>query len=62
MPTIVARGSVRSGSLTSSAGTVADSRPMNAQSVSVPAVVMSLKRPPNEAWLGANGVKFPLFM
>ena len=35
---IVARGIVRSGSLTSSAGTVADSRPMNAHSVSAAVV------------------------
>ena len=39
VPTIVARGIVRSGSCTSSAGTVADSRPMKAHSVSArPAV------------------------
>ena len=48
---IVARGIVRSGSLTSSAGTVADSRPMNAHSVSAAVVDSRLTLAP----CGANG-------
>jgi hypothetical protein len=48
---IVARGIVRSGSFTSSAGTVADSRPMNAHSVSAAVVDSRLRLAP----LGENG-------
>ena len=49
VPKIVARGSVRSGSLTSSAGTVADSRPMNAHRVSVAANEIACQCPISEA-------------
>ena len=42
---IVARGIVRSGSLTSPAATVADSSPMNAHSVSGAAAEMALQVP-----------------
>ena len=48
---IVARGIVFSGSFTSSAGTVADSRPMKAHSVSGAATEMAFQLPS-----GANGV------
>ena len=40
VPKMVARASVRLGFFTSSAGTVADSRPMNAHSVSAAAAEM----------------------
>ena len=46
---IVARGIVFSGSLTSSAGTVADSSPMKAQSASVAAALMCQSNPPAPA-------------
>ena len=45
MPITVARGIVRSGSLTSSAGTVADSRPMKAQRVRSAAALMPQSKP-----------------
>jgi hypothetical protein len=51
VPSSVARGIVRSGSSTSSAGTVADSSPMNAHSVSVAAELIAAPEP-----CGANGV------
>ena len=50
VPRIVARGIVRSGSRTSSAGTVADSSPMNAHSVSGAAAEIAVQVPS-----GANG-------
>ena len=56
---IVARGIVFSGSLTSSAGTVADSSPMNAHSASVAAALTCQSNPP---CAGANGVKFAPWM
>ena len=58
VPRIVARGIVRSGILArSSAGTVADSRPMNAHSVSVAAAETAPKSPSPLVVL--NGVKLP---
>ena len=59
---MVARGSVRSGSLTSSAGTVADSRPMKAHSVSVAANEIACQCPASAVWCGSTGEKLPLCM
>ena len=58
VPRMVARGIVVSGSLTSSAGTVADSRPMNAHSVSNAALVM----PQSKWWVSVKGVKLSVCM
>ena len=62
VPRMVARGSVFSGFLTSSAGTVADSRPRNAHRVSVAANEIACQWPARLTWFGSNGVKFPLCM
>ena len=56
VPMMVERGMVRSGSATSSAGTVADSRPMNAHRVSAAAAVTE---PNTDPPAGLNGPKLP---
>ena len=65
MPNIVARGIVRSGSFTSSAGTVADSSPMKAHRVKPIATVIPSKNPrvarPAPCAAGMNGVKWSAF-
>ncbi len=59
----MARGIVRSGSFTSSAGTVADSSPMKAHNVRAAAAVMPPSIPsPVPSPAGANGVKLPASM
>ena len=54
VPSIVARGMVRSGSSTFSAGTVADSKPRSAQSARVAAAVI----PSSVSGASANAARF----
>jgi hypothetical protein len=54
VPSIVARGMVRAGSSTVSAGTVADSKPSSAQSARVAAVVI----PSSVRGASANDTRF----